>query len=177
MPDGEDSTPERPVGFDSKEALTERDETHDVENSVGIQIMELNPISKEETPKERMRGKRKPSKEKSEKNYPEARRWPGYDFWDGGENLRRIILQEADLLGARQLSVANLVWTQCPMADWSASVVLTFFVAAPPAAPATVEFLLPMAAALNKNFAGMEGGRVVSQEQNVRKKLTAVEWG
>jgi hypothetical protein len=108
MPDGEDSTPERPVGFDSKEALTEHDETRDVENSVGIQIMELNPIRKEETPEERMRGKRKPLKEKSEKNYPEARRWPGYDFRAGGENLHRIILQEADLLGARQLSVADL---------------------------------------------------------------------
>jgi hypothetical protein len=56
-PDGEDSAPERPVGFDSKEALTERDETRDVENSVGIQIMELNPVSKEETLEERMRGK------------------------------------------------------------------------------------------------------------------------
>jgi hypothetical protein len=47
-----------------------------------------------------MRGKRKPSKEKSEKDYPEARRWPGYDFWTDGENLHPIILQEADLLDA-----------------------------------------------------------------------------
>jgi hypothetical protein len=30
-----------------------------VENSVGIQIMELNPVSKEETPEERMRGEAK----------------------------------------------------------------------------------------------------------------------
>jgi hypothetical protein len=107
-PDGEDSMPERPVGFDSKEALIEHDETRDVDNSIGIQIMELNPVSKEETPEERMRGKRKPSKEKSEKNYPEARRWSGYDLRADGENLRGIILQEADLLGARQIPVADL---------------------------------------------------------------------
>jgi hypothetical protein len=54
--------------------------------------MELNLISKEKTPEERMRGKRKPSKEKSEKNYLKARRWPGYDFRAGGENLGQIIL-------------------------------------------------------------------------------------
>jgi hypothetical protein len=107
-PDGEDSTPERPVGFDPEKALTEHDETRNVENGVGIQIVELNPVSKEKTSEERMRGKRKPSKEKSEKDYPKARRWPGYDFWTGGENLRQIILQEADLLGARQLLVADL---------------------------------------------------------------------
>jgi hypothetical protein len=96
------------VGFDPEEALTEHDETCDVENSVGIQIIELNPVSKEKTPEERMRGKRKPSKEKSEKDYPKARRWPGYDFRTGGENLRWIVLQEADLLDACQLPIADL---------------------------------------------------------------------
>jgi hypothetical protein len=49
-PDGKDSTPESPVGLDFEKALTERDETRNVENSVGIQIMELNPVRKEETP-------------------------------------------------------------------------------------------------------------------------------
>jgi hypothetical protein len=34
-----------------------------------------------------------------------------------------------------------------------------------------------MAAALSKNFAGMEGGRDASLEQNARKKMTAAEWG
>jgi hypothetical protein len=34
------------VGLDTEEALTERDETCNVENGVGIQIMELNPVSK-----------------------------------------------------------------------------------------------------------------------------------
>jgi hypothetical protein len=34
-----------------------------------------------------------------------------------------------------------------------------------------------MAAALSKNFTGMEGGRDASQEQNARKKMTVAEWG
>jgi hypothetical protein len=56
-PDGEDLTLERPVGLDPEEALTERDETCNVENSVGIQIVELNLVSKEKTSEERMKGK------------------------------------------------------------------------------------------------------------------------
>jgi hypothetical protein len=79
-----------------------------VQNSIGIQIVKLNPISKKVTSKERMRGKREPPKEEREEKYPEARRWPGYDFRTGGENFRRIVLQHADLLGARQLLVSNL---------------------------------------------------------------------
>jgi hypothetical protein len=54
---------------------------------------------------------------------------------------------------------------------------LAFFVAAPPAAPAAVELLLPMTMALNKSFMGMEGRRDASQEQSARKKMTAAEWG
>jgi hypothetical protein len=30
---------------------------------------------------------------------------------------------------------------------------------------------------LSENFAGMGGARDASQEQNARKKMTAVEWG
>jgi hypothetical protein len=56
-PDDENSTPERPMGLDPQETFTKRDETCDVQNSVGIQIMKLNPIREKETSKERMRGK------------------------------------------------------------------------------------------------------------------------
>jgi hypothetical protein len=66
-PNGENSTPKRPVGFDPQEAFTERDETCNVENSVGIQIMKLNPIGKEKNSKERMRGKRKPRRRNARK--------------------------------------------------------------------------------------------------------------
>jgi hypothetical protein len=58
VPDGENLAPERPVGFDPQEAFTKRDETHNVQNRIGIQIMELNPIREEKSAKERMRGKR-----------------------------------------------------------------------------------------------------------------------
>jgi hypothetical protein len=51
----------------------------------------------------------------------------------------------------------NLVWTQLPTAGVSASAVLAFFTAAPVAAPAVVELLLPMRAALNGDLTGMGG--------------------
>jgi hypothetical protein len=92
-PDDKNPTPKCPTGLDPQETLAECDETRDVQNGVGIQIMKLNLVSKKETSKERMRGKREPSEEECEENYPESRRWPGYDFRAGGENFRRIVLQ------------------------------------------------------------------------------------
>jgi hypothetical protein len=46
------------MGFDPQEAFTKRDEARNVKHGIGIQIMELNPVSEEETTEERMRGKR-----------------------------------------------------------------------------------------------------------------------
>jgi hypothetical protein len=79
-----------------------------VENSVGIQIMKLNPIGKEKTSEERMRGKRKSPQEKCKKDYPEPRGWTGNDLRAGSKSLQRIILQDADLLGTLQLLVLDL---------------------------------------------------------------------
>jgi hypothetical protein len=45
-PDDKDSTPKGPMGFYPQETLTKRDETRNVQNRVGIQIMELNPVYK-----------------------------------------------------------------------------------------------------------------------------------
>jgi hypothetical protein len=64
-----------------------------MKNGVGIQVVKLNPICKQKTTKERMRGKLESLEEECEENYPEARRRPGYDFWTGGENFRWIVLQ------------------------------------------------------------------------------------
>jgi hypothetical protein len=61
--------------------------------------MELNPICKEKAAKKRVRGKRKPSEDESKKYYSEAWGRPGDDLWTGGEGLRRIIFQNANLLG------------------------------------------------------------------------------
>jgi hypothetical protein len=47
----------------------------------------------------------------------------------------------------------------------------------PAAALAAVELFLPMAAALSKNFTGMEDEREASLERNARKKMMAAEWG
>jgi hypothetical protein len=57
VPNNEDSAPQCPVGFDPQEAFTERDEARNVKNGIGIQVMELNPLSKEKTAEKRMRRK------------------------------------------------------------------------------------------------------------------------
>jgi hypothetical protein len=46
LPDGENPAPKRPVGFDPQETFTKRDKARNVQNCIGIQIMELNPIRK-----------------------------------------------------------------------------------------------------------------------------------
>jgi hypothetical protein len=78
-----------------------------MENGVGIQVVELNPIRKQKATKKRMKGKRESPEEECGEHYPEACRWPGIDFWTGDENFRRIILQKTDLLGACQLFVSK----------------------------------------------------------------------
>jgi hypothetical protein len=74
-----------------------------VQNSIGIQIVKLNPIGKEKPAEEGMRGKGKPPEEKRKEEYPEACGWMGDDFRTGGESFRRIVLQNANFLGALQL--------------------------------------------------------------------------
>jgi hypothetical protein len=101
--DDENSPLERLVGFDPQETFTEHNKTRNVQDGVGIQIMKLNPVGKEKPAEERMRGKRKPSEKKSKEEYPEARGWPGNDFRSDDENFHRIILQDANFLGALQL--------------------------------------------------------------------------
>jgi hypothetical protein len=58
VPNGENLAPKRPVGFDPQEAFKKHDETRNVQNHIGIQIMELNPVREEKAAKEGMRGKR-----------------------------------------------------------------------------------------------------------------------
>jgi hypothetical protein len=96
------------VGFNPQETFTERDEARNVKDGIGIQIMELNPISEKKTAEERMRGKRQTPQQEGDENYPESRRRPGNDFRAGGERLRRRVLQEAHLLGLGQFLVPDL---------------------------------------------------------------------
>jgi hypothetical protein len=56
--DGENPAPKCPLGFDPQETFTKRDKTRDVQNRIGIQIMELNPVREKKSAKKRMRGKR-----------------------------------------------------------------------------------------------------------------------
>jgi hypothetical protein len=147
-PDGENSTPKRPVGFDPQEAFTEHDEICNVENSVGIQIVKLNPIGKEKTSKERMRGKQKPPKEKCKKDYSEARGWTGNNLWAGIKSLRWIIFQDADLLSTLQLLVMDLGLDPVPNSRRVGVHGFGRLCATPAVALAAVEPLLPMKAVL-----------------------------
>jgi hypothetical protein len=45
-PDSKDLAPKCLMGFDPQKAFTKRDETRNVQNCVGIQVMELNPVCK-----------------------------------------------------------------------------------------------------------------------------------
>jgi hypothetical protein len=72
MPDDENLAPKCPMGLDPQKALTERDETCNMQNRIRIQIMELNPIRKKKAAKKRVRGKRKSSEDESKKDYPKA---------------------------------------------------------------------------------------------------------
>jgi hypothetical protein len=51
-----------------------------VQDGVGIQIVKLNPISKEEPTEEWMRRKRKSLEKEGEEKYPESRGWSRNDF-------------------------------------------------------------------------------------------------
>jgi hypothetical protein len=79
-----------------------------VQNSIGIQIVKLNPIGKEKPAEEGMRGKGKPPEEKCKEQYPEACGCTGDDFRASGESFRRIIIQEANFLGALQFLLQEL---------------------------------------------------------------------
>jgi hypothetical protein len=87
------------MGFDPQKALAERDETRNMQNCIGIQIMELNPVRKEKAANKRVRRKRESSEDEGKEEYPEAWQRPGDNFWTGDEGLHRIILENADLLG------------------------------------------------------------------------------
>jgi hypothetical protein len=61
--------PQSPIGMDSKEALTESDENRDVEDGIGNQLVQLNPVNKEESPKELVNRHGKAAKEEIKENY------------------------------------------------------------------------------------------------------------
>jgi hypothetical protein len=96
------------MGFDPQETFRYRDEERYVQYSVGIQIVDLNPVSKEELAEEQMRRKRKPSEEESEEDYPESRGRPRGDFWPSNVNFCWVILQDADLCGILQILFQKL---------------------------------------------------------------------
>jgi hypothetical protein len=79
-----------------------------VKDGVGIQIVKLNPIRKEEPAEEWMRRKRKSTKKEGEEEYSEPRRWSGNDLWPGDVDLRRVVFEDADLGGILQVLLQEL---------------------------------------------------------------------
>jgi hypothetical protein len=107
-PDDENLPLESPVGFDPHEAFTQCDKTRYVQDSVGIQIVKLNPVRKEESAEEGMRRKRESSEKEGEEKYSEARGWSRNDFWPSNENFHWVILEDANFLGALQFLLQEL---------------------------------------------------------------------
>jgi hypothetical protein len=79
-----------------------------VQDSVGIQIVKLNPVRKEESAEEGMRRKRESSEKEGEQKYSEARGWSRNDFWPNNENFHWVILEDANFLGALQFLLQEL---------------------------------------------------------------------
>jgi hypothetical protein len=58
-----------------------------VQDGIGIQIMELNPVCEKTSAEEFMRRKRKPSENESKKEFPESCGWPRVDLWPTDADL------------------------------------------------------------------------------------------
>jgi hypothetical protein len=65
------------MGFDPQKTLAKRDEICNMQNCIGIQIMELNPIHKKKATKKGVRRKRESSEDEGKEDYPKAWRRPG----------------------------------------------------------------------------------------------------
>jgi hypothetical protein len=96
------------MGFDPQETLTQRDETCYVQDGVGIQIMELNPIGKKKAAEELMQRKREAAEDKCKKKYPESHRWHGNDFWPADADFRGVVLQNAALHNLMHVLIQEL---------------------------------------------------------------------
>jgi hypothetical protein len=139
--------------------------------------MKLNPIGEKETTEERMRGKRKPPEEKCKEEYPKAHGWSGNDIRAGGESFRRIVLQEADFLGALQFLLQEL--SLDPVADGMRIGICGLGFLRSGAGNGTGSGRAPLA---HEDDAQTEShrneGRDATQELCARKKMMmAAEWG
>jgi hypothetical protein len=127
------------MGLDPQNTLTEHDETRNVQNRVGIQIMELNPIRKEKAAKKRVRRKRKSSEEEGKKDYLEA--WGSLGIiYRPAARVSTGSFFRMPIFSALDNSLSPIfVWTQLPMTEPLVSAVLALLAAA----LAAVELLCP----------------------------------
>src|SRR3954466_16225200 len=66
--------PKSPMGVNPQESFAKSDETRNVQNPVGSQVMQLKPIRIQQAPDKWMQRKSKPSVEESLEAYPLVRR-------------------------------------------------------------------------------------------------------
>src|SRR3954462_7218660 len=66
--------PKSHMGVNPQEGLTKSDETRNVQNPIGSQIMQLEPIGIQQAPNERMQRKSNPTVEENLEAYPLIRR-------------------------------------------------------------------------------------------------------
>jgi hypothetical protein len=78
--DVEDFPPQAPVGVNAEESLAQSDEDGKMENGIGSQLPELDPIEEKKRAEELVGRERKPTKQKSSEHDNEA----FWMLWAGG---------------------------------------------------------------------------------------------
>src|SRR3954470_17965477 len=99
--------PNTPVRVDAKKALAKGDKNGDMKNRVRSQLMQLNPVNKEETMKKLVDGSRKTADKKFGKHYPKSCRWRGSSFITGRCHLVAVE-EETQFLQIPMLSIVEL---------------------------------------------------------------------
>jgi hypothetical protein len=105
--EAEDALPQSPIRMDSEEALAESNENRDMEDGIGSQLMQLQPVNKEKTAEEIVNGGREAADKMVNKTDPilDRRRWIAFL---AGEAQRVLLLHEPEFLHQVQVLVGDL---------------------------------------------------------------------
>ena len=89
--EAEDALPQSPIRLESEEALAEGNENRDMEDGIGSQLMQLQPVNKEKAAEEIVNGGREAANKMINKTDPilDRRRWIAFF---AGEAQRVLLL-------------------------------------------------------------------------------------
>src|SRR3954453_360338 len=96
-----------PVRVDAKKALAKGDKYGDMKNRVRSQLMQLNPVNKQETTKKLVDGSRKTMDKKFGKHYPKSCGWRRSSFITGRCHLVAVE-EETQFLQILMLNIIEL---------------------------------------------------------------------